>query len=171
MTLPRSSYTIQKSKRGTVWKLKNNSFLIGYNFRQNSDVRIWMVENTPDGSRELRLVEGTHYILEPTGAVTLIEEALGLTQSSPLEIQFHTNRLTEVQDIRFSPGHPVKADDLNDLFDMLILRTEELDGLVTSNAWVSDTPPPNPWVGMLWVSSNDYRIHTFTNQNIWVDVK
>lgn len=162
MTIPATSYTIQKSKIGVTYKLRTNSLLVPFPYIQNSDVRVFMDSQ--------RLIEGTHYSLN-NSVVTLDDTNLGLDHNSPLQVQFHVSRLTTIPDITFVPGHPIKAADLNDWFQVLVLRTQELDTLAKSNAWVSDTPPPHPWVGMLWVSSKDYRIHTYTDQEIWVDVR
>lgn len=161
MTLPSSAQTITKVRQGVTWKLKSNAFTIGYPYNKPTDVSVWMGDQL--------LHEGQHYHLE-MGVVTLHDDQLGLSQDSPLKITFYTRRLTELQDIQFKPGHPIRAEDLNDWMQQLTMRTEELDGLVKSNAWVADTPPPEPWTGMLWVSNVDYRIYSWTGTE-WVDVR
>ena len=161
MTTPTTSYTIQKTRQGVTWKLRGNTLMVPFPYIKPSDVRVFM------GSQ--RLTEGTHYTLDGS-IITLHDQNLGLDQSSPLKITFYVSRLTEIPDITFTPGHPVKAQDLNDWFQVLVLRTQELDTLTRSNSWVSDTPPPEPWKGMLWTSTLDYRIHCWTGSE-WVDVK
>lgn len=161
MTLPTASYTIQKSRRGADFKLFSNSLIVPFPFLKAADVRVYM-ENQ-------RLTIGAQYSLS-NSVITLHDDNLGLTQSSPLEINFHISRLTEIPNITFTPGAPVKADDLNDWFQVLVMRTEELNALTLSNAWVADTPPPEPWKGMFWVSTSSYRNFVWTGSE-WVDIR
>lgn len=167
--LPTKHYTIQKLRKSAnspYFGLAVTDFTFPFPYRKAGDIHVTLVE--PNG--EQKLVRDVHYMLDGS-VVRLNEQSLGLDENSPLEVGLFVARITEPEDIKFVPGHPVKASDLNDLFELQTMRSEELEALVKSQAWVGELPPANPWVGALWVNNNDYRIHCYTDQNIWVDVR
>ena len=164
----RSSFTIQKVRYGSngpSWGLKTSDFLVPFPYQKPTDLR---VSFQAEGNSRL-LALNTDYLLDGS-VLRLNEEALGLSQSSPLDVHLFITRVTELQDIKFEPGHPIKASDLNDLFEMYKFRDEELETLVKSNAHFGPTPPPSPWVGQLYVNDSYFRIYSWTGSE-WVDVR
>ena len=71
----------------------------------------------------------------------------------------------------FNPGAPIKADDLNENYKLLVKKVEELEELAKLQSFVSPAPPPEHLVkeGSLWVDTNTWRqlVH---NGIQWVEV-
>ena len=95
--------------------------------------------------------------------------------NSEIRIYRNTELQAEPTDVgamaRFTPGHPVKASDLNDNYSWLVQRIEELETLVKSQAYLSDFPPSDDvaWTGMTWVNTNTWTVRVFDG-SVWVEV-
>ena len=172
MTKPSQIFTIQKVRYGTNtpwYGLKISDFVIPYPYNDPNDVVVALYADTTIGAANRILNPGTDYTLHPTtGQLQLNEENLGLDQQSGLSVVLSTARNTTIPNITFTPGHPIRANDLNDLFNAHTLKIEELEA--RQGAVFSEVPPPGTAAGQLWVSSTDFRIYCWTG-DVWVDVR
>ena len=160
-----TTYTIPKVRKGTnlpYFGLSTISFLIPFNYINTSDVVVAMRGNLNDTSAkdDVLLIERTNYSLNGS-MLTIDEQSLNLDATDSLDVVLSATRNTDINFAIYHPGHPIKAADLNDNFEQLFLRTEELNTLVLNNTYVSDTAPVNPYKGQTWLRTPYYTHFIF----------
>ncbi len=118
------------------------------------------------GEEDTLLTEGTHYNINGS-ILTIDEQSLGLSNTDNNAVQFTVTRNTQLDLAVYSPGHPIKAGDLNHNFQQLLYKIEENTSLVENNTYVSDTAPVNPFKGQTWLRT-PYYVHYIYDGNTWV---
>lgn len=98
-----------------------------------------ILDNQPPDNAEITISRNTDLYAEPTDVETLS---------------------------RFNAGAPIKADDLNDNYSLLVARLEELENLVRSQAYLSDSPPDKEllWKGFTWINTNTWVEAVFNGE-------
>ena len=159
------NYTIQKVKKKSAnmpwYGLEVTDFLIPFPYRQPSDLVVALMVVGEDD-----VLTTDKYIVDGS-VLRLDEEALGLDKSDSLTVSLNIARNTQVDFAIYQPGHPIKADDLNDNFEQLFYKIEENTTLIQNNTVVSDTPPVNPYKGQHWLQLPYFREYIYTSSE-WV---
>lgn len=161
-----TQYTIDKiqyNDNGSHWYgLDVTDFMVPFPYFMKSDVVVALLS----GGRD-RVLDGfTHYTL--TGSqLQLDNQSLGLMKEDGLTASLSITRNTQIDMSVFSPGHPVKAGDLNHNFTQLLYKIEENTSLVMNNTIVSDNQPVNPYKGQHWLRTPYYREYIYTGSE-WV---
>ena len=152
ITTQYKSDVIQYKQDGVIYYgLQVDDYLIPFPYFMKTDVVVALLANDKDRVLELN----KDYTLEGS-TLNLNTHQLGLTKGS-LTASLSITRNTEVNLAEFTPGHPVKAGDLNDNFNAILYRIEENTYLATSNTVVSDNQPVNPYKGQRWLRTPYYR--------------
>lgn len=165
-----TTYTIQKVKKGTnlpYYGLKLTDFILPFPYYQTSDVVVAMRGSLNNvDSDDILLVEGQHYTINGS-VLRLNEQELGLDISDSLSVVLNATRNTNLNLAVYSPGHPVKAQDLNYNFNQLVFKIEENASLIKNNTYVSDTAPTPPYKGQTWLRT-PYYVHYIFDGSSWV---
>lgn len=166
-----TTYTIPKVKKGTntpYFGLDITSFLIPFPYFNTSDVVVAMRGdlNNDTGKDDVLLVKDQNYSINGS-MLTLDEQSLGLDASDGLDVIISATRSTQLDLSVFSPGHPVKAGDLNHNFNQLVYLIEENQSLILNNTYVGDEAPVNPYKGQTWLRT-PYYVHYIYDGTYWV---
>ena len=166
-----TSYTIPKVKKGTnlpYFGLKTNNFIIPFPYFNTADVVVAMRGNLNDttGRDDTLLIEGTHYTISGS-ILTLDEQSLGLNSGDSLDVILSATRNTILDSATYTPGHPIKAGDLNHNFEQLLYRIEENTTLINSNTYVGTDAPTPPRKGQTWLRT-PYYTHYIFDGSVWV---
>ena len=166
-----TTYTIPKVRKGTnlpYFGLDIVSFLLPFPYFNTSDVVVALRGDFDDvtGRGDVLLTEGQNYSINGS-MLTIDEQSLGLDSGDSLAVSLSATRNTQLDLSVFTPGHPVKAGDLNHNFDQLVYLIEENQSLILNNTYVSDTAPVNPYKGQTWLRT-PYYTHYIYDGTQWV---
>ena len=152
----------KKSANEPYYGLAATDFLIPFKYRQPSDLVVALLVVGQDS-----VLTNDQYTIDGS-VLRLDEESLGLDIGNSLTVSLNIARNTQVDFAEFQAGHPVKAGDLNDNFEQLVLKIEENTTLIQNNTVVSDQVPVNPYAGQHWLQLPYYREFIYTTNGEWV---
>ena len=100
-----------------------------------------------------------------------LKTAKNVTVGRVTEVEADEPTITELAE--FHPGHPVKANDLNENFLLMLQQVQEQLTLLQASIPVVSDDPPLGYKGRLWVNTENYQLYVYNNepgQGAWIDV-
>ena len=164
-----AQYDVSKVRKGTnspYFGLDVISFMIPFPYVMKTDVVVAIRGNTKNNTDDRLLSLNTHYTIDGS-LLTIDEQSLNLDAKDSLDIILNITRNTDLNLAVFTPGKPIRASDLNDNFNQLVMLAEENETLIQNNIYVSDVAPLHPYLGQGWMRTPFYVLYVWDGSQ-WV---